>query len=110
MEKPTLEIIVDGTDQHVKLAEKLKRITGTYLHGKLQNEVKYDIYSFLMSDPNYVIPLGIHECFYKEKPCLFYYWKARTEWSFGCGLVVYADDTKSIEYAQDCYKNKKEGF
>lgn len=110
MKNPTLEIIVDATDQHDLLKEKLKCIAGTFLHGKLEDDAEYDIFSFLMSDPNYVIPLGVHKCFYKEKPCLFYYWKAQTERSFGRGLVVYADDNESIEYARNCYKTKTESL
>ncbi len=88
---------------------KGKRISFTYLNGKLHEDCGYDIYSLINCD----LPLdsessiyiedksiedGKYPCHYQGKPCTLYFWHCSMNRPHG--LVVYDDDKESCEYAQ----------
>lgn len=78
-----------------------KRIPFTYLHGKLQNDNGYDIFSIAEPAPT---EEGIYPCLVGKVKATFYLWK--TSYGDTHGLVVANDDFESIEYAEKCYKEK----
>ena len=99
------------------LPETSKRLAWTYLHGKLQDEVGYDIYQIDNTNWDFSrneeggyfeenIPTGIYECEYNGKKCLLYYWMCSRRQH---GLVVYKDDLAANEYALRKY-NEKSSF
>jgi hypothetical protein len=77
------------------------RVKWTYLHGRLEDDVKYDIFGVAETVP---IQDGIYKCQYEGKPCTMFLWnRFSTEPS---GLVVYNDDLTAYEYALKKYTEK----
>jgi len=78
-----------------------KRIPFTYLHGKLESENGYDIFSIAEPVPT---EAGIYPCLVGKVKATLYFWLT----SFGetHGLVVANDDFEAIQYAEKCYKEK----
>lgn len=72
-----------------------------YLHGKLEELVGFDLFSTL--EPNEDLEDGIYDADFDGQPCKFFLW---TSFERRRGLVVLCDDTKSMEYAQECYDRK----
>ena len=72
-----------------------------YLHGKLQDLVEFDLFSTL--EPNESLEGGIYDADFDGMPCKLFLW---TSFERRKGLVVLCDDTKSMEYAQECYDRK----
>jgi hypothetical protein len=101
--------IIPFTPKYDDIYEILKnkglihRISSTFLHGKLEKDVEYDIFSYSGQE---ITKPGIYECFIDNKKCLFYIWEVKGIDTLK-GLVCYANDTESINYAFECYKNKE---
>ena len=72
-----------------------------YLHGKLEELVGFDLFSTL--EPNEDLEDGIYDADFDGQLCKFFLW---TSFERRRGLVVLCDDTKSMEYAQECYDRK----
>lgn len=81
----------------------VNRIPFTYLHGKLEDDIGYDVFFYFGKE---ITKSGIYECFLDNKKCIFYVWDVKGSNRFK-GLVCYADDVESIEYAFKCYKDKE---
>lgn len=106
--------IVSSKDK--KLNElKPKRISYTYLHGKLEEDCEHDVYGFINCDLplekegySYVddtkIEDGKYPCEYENKLCTLYFWHCLMKKPHG--LVVYNDDYESIQYAKKCLNEK----
>ncbi len=84
-----------------------KKLSFTYLHGKLQDDAGYDIYLFdnceLETDGVFFIDHkkmedGKYPCQYNDKPCTLYFWHDKSERPHG--LVVYDDDLEFVEEAE----------
>lgn len=101
---------------------KPKRISYTYLHGKLEKDCGYDCFGFVDCE----LPLqyncdtyidtaemvgGIYPCEYNGKGCLLYLWftpnKNRYSGSESHGLAVYDDDIEAIQWAEKCFVDKR---
>lgn len=99
-----------------------RRISDTYLHGKLQDDAFHDLFGFInceipCNESNYYVEESYltegkypcfyrnRECIYPDKECILYLWRCNSKHMHG--LVVYIDDLESIEYAEKCF-NKKE--
>lgn len=80
--------------------KELTRITWTYLHGKLETEIGYDVY--YIENCTLTLPLskGVYELSHNGIKCLLYFWKTSLT---DCGLVVYENDIKSNTYAKIKY-------
>jgi len=106
------------------------RISYCYLHGKLENDARYDCFGFggtfsgriledtfsgrILEDDSrdsYIRPEvlsdGIYPAVFNNKPCTFYYWNSQDTYGRHRGLVVYNDDTEAVEYARDKFINKE---
>jgi hypothetical protein len=106
------EIISTNQDNYNEL--KPKRISYTYLHGKLEKDAGFDCYGIINSDleveedgDDYVntnkLEAGKYPCLYKGKQCTLYFWKNNMN---NRGLVVYNDDLASVKYAKECFEKK----
>lgn len=98
--------IVPDTDPQ---EENTVRLSFTYLHGKLEEDCKYDCYD-LADCPSLnkeTLVKGMYPCHYKGNPCTLFYWKRRHNDAINGGLVVYNDDTEAFEYAKKCYDNNE---
>lgn len=97
--------------------EELVRASWCYLHGELDFEVGYDIFSMLKSElkPEQFdehgrltdeFESGIYSCICMGEPCTFFRWK-----NSEChGLVVLNTDKDAYEYAFKSYREKKSSF
>ena len=97
------------------------RISYCYLHGKLENDARYDCFGFggtfsgrILEDDSresYIRPGvlsdGIYPAVFNNKPCTFYYWNSQDTYGRHRGLVVYNDDTEAVEYARDKFINRE---
>ena len=96
------------------------RISYCYLHGKLEEDARYDCFGFggtfsnrIFEDSrsSYIQPGvlsdGIYPATFKDKPCTFYYWNSQDTHGRHRGLVVYNDDTDAIEYARRCFLDRE---
>ena len=83
-----------------------KRLPHSYLHGKLETEVGFDLFLMAKFNPEWdfdntdTIPKGIYDCKYKGKECLLYVWQRY--FSKG-GICVYKDDIEGNMYAYRMY-------
>lgn len=87
------------------------RFAGTYLHGQIENDYKYDLFAF-----NIPISLseGIHhftlDC---GRDVLFFLWHDTSSlegvraWR---GLLIYADDYSNVLYALKSFNTKKQNI
>jgi len=105
-----MKVLIDIND-----SSKGFRISGTYAHGKLQEDAGYDIITFTETSildfrsskyQDEEPKEGIFDCTYKGKPCKFYVWN-RTKNLTWSGLCVYEDDIISRLYAMDCFITKE---
>lgn len=95
------------------------RISGTYAHGKLEEDMRYDIFEISKSpfhkqpDTNtdyYLAPTeGLYNCTYGGKDCVLVLWE-REGLSRWAGLAVYTDDIPALEYAIKMFKQKSESI
>jgi len=76
-----------------KLYDEDKRINGTYLHGNIQDDFGYDIFSFNEKKDMPTKP-GIYHWIINEKPVTFFLAKRKSNkiLSKYMGLMVYDDD------------------
>jgi hypothetical protein len=72
-----------------------------YMHGKLEEIVGFDLFSTL--EPNEDLEDGIYDADFDGRCCKLFLW---TSFERRRGLVVLCIDTKSMEYAQECYDKK----
>jgi|LakMenEpi03Aug12_release.lakeMendotaPanAssembly.Ray.scaffolds.fasta_scaffold1074563_1 hypothetical protein len=72
-----------------------------YMHGKLEEIVGFDLFSTL--EPNEDLEDGIYDADFDGRCCKLFLW---TSFERRRGLVVLCVDTKSMEYAQECYDRK----
>lgn len=81
-----------------------RRICGTYLHGELQDKNGYDIFGIVGEVPKYA---GIYPCKVLgiNEQCSFFLWIGKDGRAHG--LVVANSNKKDVEYAMDCYKQRK---
>jgi len=85
-----------------------------YLHGDLQTQAGFDIFSLLKGsvsqdlivNDHIILKDGIYPCVYEGRPCTLFYWL--DERSKNRGLVVYNDDKLYMRDALECYLSKKE--
>jgi hypothetical protein len=105
---------------HQRNYDKLnpKRLSHTYLHGKLEDDCGYDCYGLtnceLKTKENHPSSIdhtklndGEYPCIYKKKKCTLFYWTGTFHQEYhGHGLVCYNDDLESIEYAKKCMNDK----
>lgn len=75
-------------------------VRGTFLHGQLENDRKYDIFSF---DKDYGFEDGIHSLMVNDKECYFMLW---TSDGRKHGYLIYKDD-KDLSFCLDNYIDKK---
>lgn len=101
-------IIIPDTDTNYDVL-KPARLTWTYLHGELESDCGYDGYGMINhsfpTDPNEPrridhsrIEDGKYAMEYEGKKCTLYFWHSNDGRPHG--LVVYDDDTESVEYAE----------
>lgn len=98
---------------HGATHEDVVRASWCYLHGELEDENGYDIFSLLKSelseeeiDEKWVSDKfgdGIYTCKCFDKPCTFFRWNNGRHFS---GLVVKDSDIESYNYAMKCYVEK----
>ena len=109
MNSPTrLTIIPDTRYSSQELVEKFELyqkdsyfLNSGYMHGKLEELVEFDLCSTL--EPNEGLEDGIYDADFDGQNCKLFWW---TTFERNKGLVVLCDDTKSMEYAQECYNKK----
>lgn len=88
-----------------KFREKF-RYKGTYLHGLMELNYQYDIFSF--NEHTDYSP-GIHNLTINDKDCVFFLWESdRPSECLYRGFLVYSDDEESMKFAQESYNNKKQ--
>lgn len=88
------------------------RASYCYLHGNLEVQNGYDIFSLLKKeitsefiDDRWLskdFPEGIYNCVCFHKPCTFFLWNNRHLH----GLVVFNDDKEAYEYAKEEFDAK----
>lgn len=94
-------IIVSTLPEYV---ENTVRVHWTYLHGELESEVGYDVYTLKNCNLNLdTLNKGIYKLNYNGKICLLYYWTGSFH---DHGLVVYEDDIEANNYAQMNYDSE----
>lgn len=92
--------------------EELYSYSGVYMHGKLQDDIGYDIPILLEGE----IQQGIKTCEVQfpdgdTKLALSFIWDTELKvnpWGVR-GLIIYANDDE-FEYALSCFKNKVENL
>lgn len=84
------------------------RLSGTYLHGKLEKDMEFDIFDF--ADPVEVDKKGgIYHFDIKGKHCVLFLWRPSDEerdfydWR---GYLVYRDDLQAFNYALEQFQKK----
>jgi hypothetical protein len=80
------------------------RVTGTYLHGILQDKAQFDIFAFVNFVPNSTGIYPAKVLTLSENATLFL-WVDKNDMVHG--LVVDNDDKESVEYATKCYNERK---
>lgn len=86
----------------LEYVENTTRINWTYLHGKLEEEIGYDIYT-VANCTLHNLQKGIYSLNYNGKSCLLYYWITTFK---DTGLVVYEDDLEANIYAKSKYEEE----
>ena len=86
-----------------KSAEETRRISGTYLHGKLQSDNEFDIFGIVGEAPKYA---GIYPCDVLgiDENCTFYFWIGVDNRPHG--LVVANSDIDAVMYAEKEFNKK----
>lgn len=84
-------------------ADKVRRISGTYLHGELQDKNGYDIFGIVGEIPKCT---GIYPCevLSINEQCSFFLWIGKDGRAHG--LVVADNNEKDMKYAIACYKER----
>jgi len=82
------------------------RYLGTFLHGKMELDYGYDLFSF---ERKQKFDEGVHEIEINGKDCTFILWKSKEErnpypWR---GYLIYSED-ESRSFCINNYKQKKE--
>lgn len=94
--------IIPDTSEYKNIKNKF--MSGIYLHGKLEQEVGYDLFG--IAELEKCLPDGVYDCNFKDIPCKMWIWSLRGSENHQKGLVVYADDSESMDYAESCYNKK----
>lgn len=97
-----------------------KHIPFTFLHGKLEEDAGYDVFSLSCYEDIFVgakiistsfdessIAQGIYPCTFNDKECTLFLWDVEECGITKKGLVAYNDDLSAFEYAKKCYENKE---
>jgi hypothetical protein len=109
-------IIIPDNDKELnnKYPEQI-RLSYTYLHGKLEEDCRYDLYniakenSFGFKEKDGIVEpdkemTGLYPCLYKDKDCTLFLWVVNNMFR---GLVVYNDDVEGYKFAMDKYMKKE---
>ena len=94
--------------------EEVVRASWCYLHGELETENGFDIFSILKKElePQFIdsdtwlsddFPEGIYDCICFDKPCTFFIWSNGRRNS---GLVVLNSDLEAFNYAKKSFEEK----
>lgn len=73
---------------------------GFYLHRQIENIVGYDLVGCTDN-----IPIGIHQCYVNNYPCIYYSWYRKLG---QCGLICLESDISANSYALLRYNEKAE--
>jgi len=65
------------------------RYNGTYLHGQLETDMQYDIFSF---DQETNFEVGVHQVNVNGKDCFFILWQGEMLVDEYRGYLIYQDD------------------
>ena len=92
------------TAEHEKFNDK-KRYKGTYLHGKMEQDYGYDIFSF---ERKQKFETGVHEIEINGKDCTFFLWRPdEFKGVYGWrGFLIYANDSEARKHALFNYNKK----
>jgi len=99
----TVDIISMQDDEF----EDDNRYKGTYLHGRLEKEIGYDIFSF--KHKLYINP-GEHHFMHNQEEVIFYLWKTKGSDQEYRGFLVYANDKDAVRHALGHYTKKSWGI
>lgn len=80
------------------------QIQGVYLHGEIENDMGYDIFSFSEKIEPIV---GITELSINNRKCNLYIWESEEVMLYKFrGYLIYSDDEEFNTHAKEKYKNK----
>tara|TARA_R110002049_G_scaffold309180_1_gene518109 strand:- start:7737 stop:8048 length:312 start_codon:yes stop_codon:yes gene_type:complete len=100
---------------YVSTEDKFKndnRYTGTYLHGKMETEYGYDIFSFSRKKK---FETGVHNFTIRNKndeevDVTFFLWKAEQPSDWWRGFLIYTKDEKAYRYCLESYRERKQNI
>ena len=100
MEKLIINPIDIDTGDY-RFNEPTIRLSGTYLHGQLQDDNGYDIFGIITEEKNLQLEDGMYPCEVRglHDDCTFFYWKRKSP-DFHRGLVVRNDDVNRLQDAR----------
>jgi hypothetical protein len=82
------------------------RYKGTYLHGQLESDMEYDIFSF---DQETKFETGVHQVIVNGVDCFFILWEDGLFVDEFRGYLIYQDD-KDLLFCLKGFLDKKEYF
>lgn len=101
--KIKIYVAIDDTGMY----KEANRYRGTYLHGELQDENRYDIFSF---SEKLDLEEGIHKFSINNRPTTYFLWKADEYWADKDkwrGYLIY-DTDEDYEWAKKQYEAKEQ--